>query len=188
MSKYSSYAERVAQDQVTFHVSYLVELLKFLESRGMGRRDELVQHRGQKLLSEPLWKISEANLLPQPKYNLRFYSERAHDLARKQDRVLTPTKHCRVEHEHVVPRQRLENMLLEARGQPSEIRRLALLSVGCVTIPDEHIRLKDDPWGNEDPSTDPWRRYREAKDGPVRVWDRTVGDWVDLSGKTGFAS
>jgi hypothetical protein len=177
MARYTPYKEQRATSVVDFHVDYLVEVLRFLNAKGIGTQGDLLRVRARGLLSESLWKLGEANLLPNRKYNLRFFSEGAHAAASAANRVPASKSRDNVEHEHVVPRTILETRLLECDGEVGTVRSLARLAMGCVITAPEHRLLQDDPWGADDPALDPWRRYRNAG---IQVYDRKNADWVDL--------
>lgn len=175
MPNYENYQEQEDTETIEFHVSFLQSLLPFLSEKGIRSSRNLAVVRGQKHISEALWKISEGNRLRVRQYNLRFYSEESHRSARKRGSISAAESGRN--HEHVIPRALLAERLLENRENPSAIARVARCSVGCVVTTREHRALPDDPWYGIDPAVDPWRRYRLAR---VRVWDRLVKGWVNL--------
>jgi hypothetical protein len=181
MAQYSSYEEQVDHDTVNFHLAHLQELFRFFNARGIHEPGTLRRLKGRCLLSDSLWKISSANLRSNCKHNLRFYSEEAHALAARADRVPTSRKKEKIEHEHVIPRSVLERWLFHHRQEPNEIARLAACAIGCVVTVAEHKRLPEDPWGSIDPTSDRWRRYRNAKGSPIRIYDRLQRAFVDLT-------
>jgi hypothetical protein len=176
VSAYETYKEGTDEKTVEFQTDFLCEFLSFLERRGIRTAEDLATVRGRKLLTEPLWKLSEANLRENAKHNLRFFSEQAHLACLKTASVPTSRKAHGVEHEHIIPRRILEGLLLRSRSDRTEIARLVTFAVGCIVTVSEHQRLAPDPWGDTDPTMDPWRRYR----GQIEVWDRKRGDFVDL--------
>jgi len=81
----------------------------------------------------------------------------------------TPAYRCQLD--HVVQRSDLIDLLLREPERASDIEPLIL---GCVVLKNEHRRLATTP-GTID---DPWRKYREAKGAPVRVWSRRTARWL----------
>src|SRR5450631_3812389 len=141
MTEYVAYGESPDEQTIAFQVKFLVGFLSFLDKNGIHNRQALEQVSGRKLLSEPLWKISEANRLSSRKHNLRFYSEGAHILARNRNCVPTSRKAHGVEHEHIIPRLLLEDWLFQSRSDAEEVARIARFSVGCVITVKEHQAL-----------------------------------------------
>lgn len=182
MAKYVPYLESLDENTVNFQVACITRLLRFFDEYGIRSVRDLKRVNGRKLLSEPLWKISEANTLADRKHNVRFFSEGAHKLATSTGVIPTSSKTDGVEHEHVIPREHLERLLFACSTQPAEVGRIARFSIGCIVTLVEHRSLGKKAWGNDDPTADPWRRYRDARGGSVRVWDRKRADWVDLRG------
>lgn len=177
---YVPYQATVAQHVVDFHCAYLENLLSFFRTQEVTSRKSMDAFRARKLMSEALWKACSS---PEPdsKYDLRYYSQDAHEMAEDLRRPLEARDG--VQHEHVVPLKVIERMLFAARPDAANIGRLARSCPVCIVTRSEHRRLPNDPWGDEDPAKDPWRRYRSAKRAPIRVWDRCANAWLCLCAK-----
>ena len=114
-----------------------------------------MRHR-KKILKEVLWWISEAD----GKYSARYRSKAVVELARAN-----PQSSERVQHEHVFPRAKVADDLLQRRSEllnnPRELEAILDDTVGCVVLASEHKKLNE--------KTEGWKRYAE-----VPVWDMST--------------
>jgi hypothetical protein len=78
---YLPYDPAVDQGIINFHCAYLENLFRFLHTRGVTTREAMNRFNARRLISEALWNTSSASLLRDPKYNLRYYSQDAHEMA-----------------------------------------------------------------------------------------------------------
>jgi hypothetical protein len=114
------------------------------------RTSDVLPAHLKRLLSELLWKITEAE---SAKYETRYQSQGAIE------------GKGRLQHDHVYQRQKMIAALLEA--SPQEVDEILDAAVGCTVTVEEHHRLKafDHEYG--------WERYRKAE---VLVIDTASGE------------
>jgi hypothetical protein len=114
------------------------------------------------ILSIALWKWTEApGAKPYPKYNIRYVT-----------RGVLAADDSKINHEHVWPRKWIIDKLLSRREWPTDELTdfLDTRGVACVVTIEEHASL-----GGKQRMG--WQRYVDAG---IDVWDRQVGQWVDL--------
>jgi len=124
--------------------------------------------RLRQLLSELLWKFSEAN----GKYGgCRYWSVSAIESRKKHGAIVTSYPKVggdALRHEHLFPRAQLIERLFSLTDPTTESIRAELtrLNIGVVVTEREHRLLSD-----EGALNDPWKRYRIAGVEWVDTWE-----------------
>lgn len=129
------YKREGAADEIIASATHLAQLV--LSSEHILRRHK------KKILSEVLWLVSEVD----GKYSTRYRSARVIQLARDE-----PTSNEKIQHEHVFPRKKVTELLLD---NPGRLETVLAETVGCVVTADEHRELVN--------SAEGWERYRHVK-------------------------
>ena len=110
----------------------------------------MLQKHRNKVLTEVLWLISEAG----GKYSTRYRSAEVVRLATQE-----PNSLVKIQHEHVFPRKRVIEEILQRRSEllevPAELDRILESTVGCVVTELQHKQLGKHHHG--------WARYREIE-------------------------
>jgi hypothetical protein len=155
-----------AADQVRVHQAMLKQVVRSLGELGITTRKKASETKTLKLIEEPLWKISEAF----GKYKTRYFSEKA--VQSVVDRF-GKRRSAGLQHDHVVPRKRLVDMLFENAGT---LDRVIGLCVGCVVVETEHPSLTAHE--KDIDLDDVWAKYRDAD---IRVVDCKTGEFVNFA-------
>lgn len=111
--------------------------------------EDVIEKHKREMLSDMIWKISEAN----GRWNTRYFSEG----------VLNDDD-TKLQHEHVVTRKQIIDQLLE---NPEKYKTILKKVAACVVTTDEHQRLNNSESG--------WERYKQSG---IRVWDRLEEKWL----------
>jgi hypothetical protein len=157
---------RQAASQVRVHRAMLSHVLEGLRGLEITTRESAGKTKTLKLVEEPLWKISEAF----GKYKTRYFSERA---VRSVVERFGKRRSVGLQHDHVVPRKRLVELLFE---EPTKLDQVVGLCVGCAVLETEHPSLTAHEQNVD--LRDVWGKYRNAG---LRVVDCKTGMFVDLS-------
>jgi hypothetical protein len=157
---------REAADQVRVHRAMLRHVLEGLRGLEITERESAGKTKTLKLVEEPLWKISEAF----GKYKTRYFTENA---VRSVVERFGKRRSVGLQHDHVVPRKRLVELLFEGT---TTLDQVVGLCVGCVVLETEHPGLTAHEQSVD--LRDVWGKYRDAG---VRVVDCKTGMLVDLN-------
>lgn len=111
--------------------------------------EDVIEKHKREMLSDMIWKISEAN----GRWNTRYFSE---GVLKDDD--------AKLQHEHVVTRKQIIDQLLE---NPEKYKTILKQVTACVVTTDEHQRLNNSESG--------WERYKQSG---IRVWDRLEEKWL----------
>ena len=144
--------------------------------------NKLLRVQCVRFLDEALWAVTE--ITPGRKHDTRFVSEGVKAMLDEHNKLPSawrytkePKKwHARkdprkcAQHEHVVTRKELQKQLFKAGPNSDAVEKILRLAIGCLVTREEHDLLalhdKSGALG--------WERYARA---PVKVWDRSTGDW-----------
>lgn len=157
---------RKAADQVRVHRAMLRHVVEGLRGLDIRERESAGKTKTLKLVEEPLWKISEAF----GKYNTRYFSENA---VRSVVDRFGQRRSAGLQHDHIVPRKKLVEMLFE---KEATFDRVVRLCVGCAVLKGEHPRLTASEQNVD--LRDVWAKYRDAN---IRVVDCKTGTFVHLT-------
>jgi hypothetical protein len=112
--------------------------------------DDILPRHKRKMLKEAVWLVSEAD----GKHSTQFRTRKVVELATKESQ-----SQLKIQHEHVVPRAVIADLLLRFPHLVAEILNTV---VACVVTQDEHNQLNREFEG--------WRRYSRART-KIEVYD-----------------
>lgn len=143
------------------------------ESHGRRAGSVAVHRAALDMIDELIWGVT--TLTNRARWDVRYVSEGAKPIYEElhraeQGRTLTLAKQKLLpllRHEHVIGRSAFKEVLF-ASGDSTLLRA----ATACVVTKSEDERLAPKSLGVG------WARYRNAE---IRVWDRQVGNWFDLT-------
>lgn len=178
---------------IQFHKETLADLIEIYQKRGLTNVDIINSFNAKGKLEDSLWKIPEAY----GKNNQRYISESVKLIRDELDRlkikrnkssIWTNTdlkkglslnnklpfegiESYKVELEHVVEKQVLVPILINAKSRNEVFKIIDQYNLGCLVLESEHNKLPDKKFD----AKDPWIRYKEAK---IKVWDTLLQKFV----------
>lgn len=167
---------------IEVHKKCLVALLEVVRREPSNK---LLEVECIRFFDEALWAVTE--IKPGIKHDARFVSEGVKKMIDEHNQSPRTWRYSKIykkwhnrtdprkcaEHEHVVTRQKLCEQLFEAGPDVIAVEHVLRRARGCLVTPEEHALLMP----HADVVAVGWERYVLA---PVKVWDRTLGDWVKM--------